>query len=195
MLCLLPCPCPPPSLVLLSLPPRPPLGCSIGFIITGSLLIGGGLLCTITPFSDATGITWWLTFWRFVLGFGIGGEYPISASSSAENSATKNRGQTVALTFSMQGIGNFAGAFIGNLLVQGLARNTDGHYENSHLQVIWRVLFFIGAVPAAAAMYGRIKMSEPRQYQKLKKQRQRSHDPTKRVPCGRWVSALLLSPP
>ena len=71
-----------------------------------------------------------------MLGFGIGGEYPISASSSAENSATKNRGQTVALTFSMQGIGNFAGAFIGNLLVQGLARNTDGHYENSHLQVI-----------------------------------------------------------
>jgi Cyanate permease len=44
--------------------------------------------------------------WRFILGIGCGGAYPLSATLTAEStSCPQDRGKLVALTFSMQGIG------------------------------------------------------------------------------------------
>ena len=43
-----------------------------------------------------------LIFWRFVLGFGIGGDYPLSATIMAEYSSTKWRGSFLAAVFAMQ---------------------------------------------------------------------------------------------
>lgn len=47
-----------------------------------------------------------LAIWRFILGIGCGGAYPLSATLTAEStSCPQDRGKLVALTFSMQGIG------------------------------------------------------------------------------------------
>mmetsp|Transcript_10337 Transcript_10337/g.19313 ORF Transcript_10337/g.19313 Transcript_10337/m.19313 type:complete len:747 (-) Transcript_10337:3524-5764(-) len=47
-----------------------------------------------------------LAVWRFLLGIGCGGAYPLSATLSAEStSCPQDRGKLVALTFSMQGVG------------------------------------------------------------------------------------------
>ena len=42
-----------------------------------------------------------LAIYRAILGFGIGGEYPNSATSSSEDSSNQNRGRNVLLVFSM----------------------------------------------------------------------------------------------
>ena len=45
----------------------------------------------------------WVFCWRLVLGVGIGGDYPISASIVAERSNLKRRGQLLGWIFSNQG--------------------------------------------------------------------------------------------
>ena len=43
-----------------------------------------------------------LIFWRAIMGFGIGGDYPLSATIVAEYSSTKWRGSFIASVFAMQ---------------------------------------------------------------------------------------------
>ena len=45
-----------------------------------------------------------LCFWRFILGFGVGGDYPISATIMSEFSSRRNRGAYIGSVFAMQGI-------------------------------------------------------------------------------------------
>ena len=46
-----------------------------------------------------------LCFWRFILGLGIGGDYPLSSTIMSEYSSTKWRGAYVGAVFAMQGVG------------------------------------------------------------------------------------------
>ena len=73
-------------------------------IITFCLLVFGSVASAALswPF-PGFGIYACLALWRFILGFGIGGEYPLSATASSEQSSSLNH---VAFTFSMQGMGN-----------------------------------------------------------------------------------------
>lgn len=42
-----------------------------------------------------------LIIWRFILGIGIGGDYPLSAIITSEFANTKNRGAMIAAVFAM----------------------------------------------------------------------------------------------
>ena len=44
-----------------------------------------------------------LCFWRFILGFGVGGDYPLSATIMSEYASTASRGACVGAVFAMQG--------------------------------------------------------------------------------------------
>ena len=44
-----------------------------------------------------------LCFWRFLLGVGIGGDYPLSATIMSEYSSTISRGAYIGSVFAMQG--------------------------------------------------------------------------------------------
>jgi hypothetical protein len=46
---------------------------------------------------------WWLIAFRAILGFGIGGDYPVSSTIMSEYAARKDRGKMVALVFSASG--------------------------------------------------------------------------------------------
>jgi MFS transporter, PHS family, inorganic phosphate transporter len=50
-----------------------------------------------------------LCFFRFLLGFGIGGDYPLSATIMSEYANKKTRGAFIAAVFAMQGFGILAG--------------------------------------------------------------------------------------
>jgi PHS family inorganic phosphate transporter-like MFS transporter len=78
------------------------IGRKKAFVITLTLVVIGAILSTmsfqlgfITVFSS-------LAAFRFVLGIGIGGEYPLSATITSESSDSSNRGRMVATVFSMQ---------------------------------------------------------------------------------------------
>jgi len=48
-----------------------------------------------------------LIVWRFIMGVGIGGDYPLSAVISSEFASTKIRGRMMTAVFANQGWGNF----------------------------------------------------------------------------------------
>jgi MFS transporter, PHS family, inorganic phosphate transporter len=93
---------------------------------------------------------WWLIALRGILGFGIGGDYPVSATIMSEYAARRNRGRMVALVFSMQGLGLVAGPLIAiGLLSTGM--NQD---------IAWRIMLAIGAIPALAVFWLRRQIKE-----------------------------------
>jgi len=98
---------------------------------------------------------WWLVASRFVLGVGIGGDYPVSAVLMSEYANRKDRGRLVGMVFSMQAVGLVVGPLIAMLLFGSGA---------SH-ELTWRLLLGLGAVPAAAVLYLRAKMPESPRYQ------------------------------
>ncbi len=87
---------------------------------------------------------------RVVLGIGIGGDYPVSATIMSEYSAKRSRGRMVGLVFAMQGAGLVVGPLIAALLLNTHVPNGD----------IWRVLLGLGAVPGLAVFYLRRQIHE-----------------------------------
>jgi MFS family permease len=92
---------------------------------------------------------------RFVLGVGIGGDYPVSAVLMSEWANRKERGKLVSMVFATQAIG----MIIGPLVALALLGAGTSH------ELAWRIMLGLGAVPAAAVMYLRGKMPESPRYQ------------------------------
>ena len=98
---------------------------------------------------------WVLIAFRFLLGFGVGGDYPVSAVLMSEYANSRDRGRLVGLVFSTQALGLIVGPLIA-LGLLGTGTSTD---------LTWRLLLGIGAIPAAAVIYLRRTMPESPRYQ------------------------------
>jgi PHS family inorganic phosphate transporter-like MFS transporter len=98
---------------------------------------------------------WVLIGFRFLLGFGVGGDYPVSAVLMSEYANRKDRGKLVGMVFGTQALGLIVGPLVALALLGAGASDT----------VAWRVLLGLGAVPAAAVIYLRRKMPESPRYQ------------------------------
>jgi MFS family permease len=92
----------------------------------------------------------WLIGLRFILGVGIGGDYPVSATIMSEYAGKSHRGMMVTLVFAMQA----AGLVVGPLLAAALLSTHLSH------DIIWRILIAFGAVPALAVFWSRRKLKE-----------------------------------
>jgi MFS transporter, PHS family, inorganic phosphate transporter len=108
--------------------------------------VGSALSVPIAGLSTVTV----LILWRFVLGVGIGGDYPLSATIMSEYSNVQSRGRLVASVFAMQGFGLLAGAGT-SLAVVFLAPNLD---------LAWRLILGMGALPAVVTIYYRLRLPE-----------------------------------
>jgi MFS transporter, PHS family, inorganic phosphate transporter len=93
---------------------------------------------------------WFLLISRAVLGVGIGGDYPVSATIMSEYSGKKSRGRMVGLVFAMQG----AGLLVGPLLASALLASGLGD------DIVWRILLGFGAIPGLAVFYLRRQIHE-----------------------------------
>ncbi|MGD8166896.1 MFS transporter [Herbiconiux sp. P16] len=80
---------------------------------------------------------WWLILFRFLLGIGVGADYPISASYVSEIAPARLRSRLLIGAFSFQAVGQLLGAVVG-LLVLTLDPNPDA----------WRWMLAVGVVPA-----------------------------------------------
>ncbi|ORX52474.1 MFS general substrate transporter [Hesseltinella vesiculosa] len=103
-----------------------------------------------------------LGLWRLILGIGIGGDYPMSATITSEWSTTGRRGMMMALIFSMQGIGNLAAAIV-TLILLAIFKNAIND-DVMNLDYVWRLCIGLGAVPAVATVYLRFTMPESPRY-------------------------------
>ncbi len=112
------------------------------------VLAAGAIGCAFAP-----GI-WWLIGLRFILGIGIGGDYPVSAIIMSEYAGKATRGLLVTLVFAMQA----AGLILGPLFASAMLATRLPH------DVIWRILVAFGAVPALAVYLQRRRLKETPRY-------------------------------
>nr|GLL42708.1 inorganic phosphate transporter 1-4-like [Ipomoea trifida] len=133
--------------------------------------IASGLSFGHTPTSVMTT----LCFFRFWLGFGIGGDYPLSATIMSEYANKKTRGAFIAAVFAMQGFGILAGG----IFAIGVSAVFEARFKAPPYQVdpvgstvpqadfVWRIILMAGALPALLTWYWRIKMPETARYTAL----------------------------
>jgi len=93
---------------------------------------------------------WWLIGLRFILGLGIGGDYPVSAIIMSEYAGKASRGMMVTLVFAMQA----AGLILGPLFASALLASHVDH------NLVWRILLAFGAIPALAVYWSRRHLKE-----------------------------------
>lgn len=133
--------------------------------------VASGLSFGHTP----TGVMATLCFFRFWLGFGIGGDYPLSATIMSEYANKRTRGAFIAAVFAMQGFGILAGGIV-TLVISAAFRAAypspayrDDHFTSTVPQadIVWRVIVMLGAAPALLTYYWRMKMPETARYTAL----------------------------
>lgn len=133
------------------------LGRKVTFITTCFLIMFGALASACCVWTESgLSLTYQLAICRFLLGIGVGGEYPLAATITSENSSRENRGRMIAAVFSMQGWGMLLSTlFVLLFLFAGMG-----------LEYIWRIVLALGAVPSAVVIYLRTQMKESEIFRK-----------------------------
>lgn len=113
-----------------------------------------------------------MVFWRFLLGIGIGGDYPLSSVITSEFGSTKRRGAMISAVFAMQGIGQFAAAMMMLVVVVAYrdhltaAKSFDDCHGDCQASVdrMWRIIIGFGGLPGWFALYYRLTIPETPRY-------------------------------
>ncbi|KAF5193314.1 Inorganic phosphate transporter 1-1 [Thalictrum thalictroides] len=124
---------------------------------------------------EANSVIACLCFFRFWLGFGIGGDYPLSATIMSEYANKKTRGAFIAAVFAMQGFGILGGGMVGIIVSAAFnAKFKSPTYAIDPIastppqaDYVWRIIVMFGAIPAALTYYWRMKMPETARYTAL----------------------------
>ncbi|KAL2323438.1 hypothetical protein Fmac_027817 [Flemingia macrophylla] len=143
--------------------------------ITLMLMVMASIASGLSFGHDPKTVMTTLCFFRFWLGFGIGGDYPLSATIMSEYANKKTRGAFIAAVFAMQGFGILAGGVFAIVIASAFkARFRALPYEVDpfgstvpQADYVWRIILMAGAVPAALTYYWRLKMPETARYTAL----------------------------
>ena len=137
---------------------------------TGGLLFGvlgdrigraKTMVMTILVYSACTGLSalsqtfWDFVFYRFITGFGVGGEFAVGVALIAEVMPSRARPYALSMLQALSAIGNVTAAGIGMLFGQLEANGTFKTGQS------WRWMFLVGALPALLAVLIQRKLKEP----------------------------------
>lgn len=143
--------------------------------VTLMIMVVSSIACGLSFGSTAKSVIVTLCFFRFWLGFGIGGDYPLSATIMSEYSNTRTRGAFIAAVFAMQGFGILAGGAV-SIIVSAAFKNAyprPSYAEDPiastppQADFVWRIIFMMGAIPALLTYYWRMRMPETARYTAL----------------------------
>ncbi|KAH9033451.1 phosphate transporter [Lactarius hengduanensis] len=111
------------------------------------IIITATLVQALAGSGRAVNIIGVIAFWRFVMGVGVGGDYPLSAVITSEFASTRLRGRLMTAVFTAQGWGNFGAEYyyLGTPIVWTIA----GAFSSA-----WVVS------PGAIALYFRLTIPE-----------------------------------
>jgi PHS family inorganic phosphate transporter-like MFS transporter len=111
------------------------------FISTAALTIIGTILqAAAQPRMMGLNIWQQLMLFRFFMGVGVGGEYPMASTVTSEGSSAAHRGRNLAAVFSMQGVGR---VLCGIVILFSVHVITDTNWQ-------WRFSILFGAIPMMA---------------------------------------------
>lgn len=120
------------------------LGRKTVYGVEAILLTAGALLSAFAP------NFWLLVLFRFIVGLGVGGDYPMSGVIMSEYSNRSRRGFLVNAVFAMQGFGLLVGPAVAAIL---LASGVPA-------EISWRLMLGLGAIPAGLVIYLRRRIAE-----------------------------------
>lgn len=140
--------------------------------LTLAIMVGCALASGLSFGSTPTSVVGSLCFFRFWLGFGIGGDYPLSAVIMSEYANRKTRGGFVAAVFAMQGVGILVGGGVAMVVSKlFLMFYSAPSFQTDPVKstqpegdLVWRIVLMFGAIPAALTYYWRMKMPETARY-------------------------------
>ncbi|KAJ1675604.1 hypothetical protein EV182_000950 [Spiromyces aspiralis] len=107
-------------------------------------------------------VYWVLFIWRFILGIGIGGDYPVSAVIASEYSSSRHRGAMIATIFAFQGLGIVCASLVAMIVLACFKHAID--QDQKMLDYCWRIVMGLGVVPGLAALYFRLTIPETPRY-------------------------------
>ncbi|KAG9302422.1 hypothetical protein G9A89_011472 [Geosiphon pyriformis] len=124
------------------------------------------VFCTITSALSGSGprisVYALIIFWRFILGVGVGGDYPLSAIITSEFATAKNRGAMMATVFAMQGFGILTSIIVA--IVTLAAFKKEIREDQDYIDYVWRIVLGMGALPGIIALYFRLTIPETPRY-------------------------------
>ncbi|KAI1323200.1 phosphate permease [Xylariaceae sp. FL0255] len=136
------------------------------------IIVFSTLSCCLVSASQAVSFTGLMTFWRVMMGVGIGGDYPLSSVITSEFAPTRWRGAMMAAVFSMQGMGQLAAGVVAVISTVAFRESFEGAMDVGDCDLAcqlaadrcWRIIIGVGAVPAVFALYYRITIPETPRY-------------------------------
>ena len=167
-------------------------------LVSGGLTFAGALgsACAFDFGPNHVGLWGSLVAWRFVMGIGIGGEYPLSAAHTAEHSRAETSGRRLAWVFVLFGFGPLLAATIVYVC----------QASGAPAELTWRVAFGSGAALSVLSVGLRYRfvrnapkfeqMQRERQQQReqqRERQRERQLRPRQRRAGGTLLANEFLS--
>ncbi|KAF7314826.1 Inorganic phosphate transporter [Mycena kentingensis (nom. inval.)] len=139
------------------------------------LIIFATIMCLTTPTGSlsADNSIIYLTIWRVVLGIGVGGDYPMSASVASDRASLHRRGAMLAYIFSNQGWGSFVGGLVTIIVLAAYKHVMDDEGKTSKVDGVWRFVVGLSLIPAFGTLYQRLTLPESTRYEES----QRHHSP------------------
>ncbi len=120
------------------------------------------MMLTIVLYSMFTGLSalsigiWDFSFYRFLTGLGVGGEFAVGVALVAEVMPNRARPYALGLLQALSAFGNMMAAVIAMIL---------GELERSEsINSAWRIMFVIGMAPALLAIVIRRRLKEPERW-------------------------------
>ncbi|KAF7326084.1 MFS domain-containing protein [Mycena kentingensis (nom. inval.)] len=108
----------------------------------------------------------YLALFRILLGIGVGGDYPMSASITSDRASIRKRGTMLAYIFSNQGWGSFFGSLVTIITLLAYKKVMHEEGKTSKVDGVWRIVVGVSLVPAFATLYQRLTLPESTRFKK-----------------------------
>jgi MFS family permease len=158
------------------------LGDRLGRVKTMTLTILTYSLFTVAN-AFSTGI-WDFCLYRFLCGFGVGGQFAVGVALVAEVVPARARPYALGLVQAVSAIGNMMAAVTGIVLGQLEQSGTIGS--------AWRYLFIVGAIPAPLAIIVFKKLKEPEAWLKARAEKKKMGSFVDLLTDKRWGPRALV---
>lgn len=133
-----------------------------GMILTLLLVFFGAFCSAFGSWGDAVTTLGLLSLWRFILGVGNGGVYPLSAVAAAEGTASskaEDRGPRVSIAYCFN-VPGILTPYLLALLIRSITANVE---------VGWRVLAGFGCIPTICILLHALRLEDSAEYRSSKK--------------------------
>nr|AKO22759.1 phosphate transporter [Leucocortinarius bulbiger] len=153
------------------------LGCKAVYGKELMLIIIATILTLTTPTGrlSPNACLIYLGMFRILLGVGVGGDYPMSASVTSDRSNLYKRGTMLAYIFSNQGWGSFVGSLATIIVLLCYKSAMEGRGETSKVDGVRRVIVGLSLVPAFGTLYQRLTLPESTRYISAQKVKDSDH--------------------